>query len=32
VIKLYFEDNFALGLAASLLLALGCIEIGKEES
>ena len=32
VIKYYFDDHFALGLVASVLLALGCIEIGKEES
>jgi hypothetical protein len=32
VIKYYFDDHFALGLVASVLLTLGCIEIGKEES
>jgi hypothetical protein len=32
VIKLYYNDNFALGLVASAFLALGFIEIGKEQS
>lgn len=29
-IKLNHNGNFALGLVATVLLALGCIEIGKE--
>lgn len=32
VIKYYFDDHFALGLVASVLLALGSIELGKKES
>jgi len=32
VIKYYYEDQVALGALASLLLALGAIEIGKQDT
>jgi hypothetical protein len=32
VIKYYFDDNFALGLVASVFLALRSIKLGKQES